>query len=391
MKADAKPEPRIVFVKRTIRPGSKLPRRPWIMPGLLLKGHVTELVATSGVGKSSLALAIACHLAAGKDFGRFRIKQRYRVAIVSVEEDDDEFDRRLSAIAVRYGFSEADIKGYLLTIHYRVADGGLCLARANHKGVVQPTPDLVELEARLFDEMIDVLCLDPLAELWQGSENDNSQLGAVLRLIRGMARRNEMAILLNHHTGKGTIEPGNIDAARGASSGPAAVRFLYTLSKASAEDATALGLNEDEARHLMRLDLAKGQYRASANDNDADFFRFHSVDLGNGNGEEPSDSVGVLFPQIRRAPEIGAVDKAEGVFLKLLQIHNSQHIDVSASPSSRSFAPKVFYDHPQNENVSLKALKAAMHALLKKGEIANAAYGPPSKAQYRLEVVKCNF
>ncbi|MGH0257053.1 AAA family ATPase [Sinorhizobium meliloti] len=388
MKADVDPESRIAFSQLAILPGEKLPRRKWIMPGFLLRGHVTELVASSGAGKSSLALAIACHLAAGRNFGRFRIDQRYRVAIATLEEDDDELNRRLSAIAMKYGLDIDDyvLRKHLMTVKCRTSEG-LCLARADRKGVVNRTSDMKELERRLFNERIDVLSLDPLAELWQGNENDNSQVGAVLRVIRSMARCNEMAVLLNHHTGKGTVEPGNIDAARGASSGAAAVRFLYTLTKASKDDATALGLNEEEAKHLMRLDLAKGQYRASAHDNEADFFRFHSIDLGNGNECENADHVGVLFPEVRRVGgDIGRGDKAERVFMNLMELYSKRRAPLSVAESSRDYAPRKFFSNENREGLTQPELTRAMFALIDKGVIVVRQIGTGTRTKSVLEI-----
>ena len=48
----------------------EIPRRPWLVPGLLLRRHVSVLVAPPGSGKSLLTLQIALMMATGDALGR---------------------------------------------------------------------------------------------------------------------------------------------------------------------------------------------------------------------------------------------------------------------------------------------------------------------------------
>lgn len=287
--------PNLWIDRLRIPPGSQIPQRPWIARGLLLRKCVTELIAATAVGKSSFGLALAMHLAAGRNFGRFFINKRFRVAILSVEEDEDEVHRRCSAIAERYGFDyNNELSGYLWRVHCR--QDKHVLARADRKGMVLATPDLKELEERLFRDGIDVVIIDPFVEVWEGNENDNGQIKQAAALLRGLARRIEIACLLMHHVRKGAVDPGDIDASRGGSSLGGLVRLAFTLTGMTAEQAKSLNItDEDLRRSVVRLDNAKVSYLPKSSD--TDWFRFESIEIGNGNQENPEgDSAGVLIP-----------------------------------------------------------------------------------------------
>ncbi|RVJ00932.1 AAA family ATPase [Sinorhizobium medicae] len=287
-------EQNIRIERLRIRPGKQIPQRPWIARGLLLQKCITELIAATSVGKSNFGLALAMHLAAGRNFGRFFINDRIRVAILSVEEDADETDRRCTAMAERYGFDDdKDLSGYFFRIRCR-SDDNYVLARADKKGVVRATSNLEELEKRLSSIGIDVLIIDPFVEVWEGDENDNGQIKQAAGLIRSLARNLEIGCLLMHHVRKGAVDPGDIDAGRGGSSLGGLVRLAFTLTGMTPEQAEFFGVkDEDLRRSLVRLDNAKANYLPK--NSETDWFRFESIEIGNGNDENPEgDSAGVL-------------------------------------------------------------------------------------------------
>jgi RecA-family ATPase len=76
-----------------------------------------------------------------------------------------------------------------------------------------------------------VLVVDPLAELHACEENDNNALRAVIAAFRELAVKYSIAVLVLHHTRKGSgASPGDPDAARGASAIIGAVRIALTLT-----------------------------------------------------------------------------------------------------------------------------------------------------------------
>lgn len=273
-----------------LRPEHLIPRRPWLIRKFAMRGHITELVAGTAVGKSSFGLALAAHCAAGRDFGPFKISKPMRVGIISAEEDRDELERRLAAVAREFGFDAGTLRDI------RIFTGNFCLAEANKAGKLNPTESYRLLLQDVANKQLDLLIADPLIELWQGSENDNSQIRQALGLLRDIARDCNMAVLVAHHVRKGTAIPGDIDAARGGSANGGLVRFCYTLCPMTIEEAGTLGIKPQEARGKSRLDRAKGSYLPPTTE--TDWFRFDSLTLDNGEDEtgEPGDDVGVLKP-----------------------------------------------------------------------------------------------
>ncbi len=123
---------------------------------------------------------------------------------------------------------------------------------------------------------------DPLSELHGEEENDNTALRAVIAEFRKLAIEFDMAVIILHHTRKGSsASPGDPDAARGASSILGAVRIALTLGTMGEEDAKQFGLPTDhKARSgYVRLDDAKQNY---APIREAEWFEKHVYELDNG-------------------------------------------------------------------------------------------------------------
>lgn len=272
------------------RDPTMLPRRPWLVRGLLLRGHITALLAAGGVGKSVLSLTLALHMCAGKPFGPWRCSEPLRVAVLTVEEDEEELDRRLHALQIEYGFTNEDASRlYIINMN----DPPL-LATADRRGNMQATPKLINLKAELGSHGADVVILDPFVELWAGQENDNNQVKSAMAFIRGMCRELQVGCILCHHIRKGIMTPGDVEAGRGASAFSGLVRMAFTITPMTKQEAEQFAL--DKHTGIIRIDNAKGNYITSDVD-DATWLKFKTVDLENyGEEGEDSDKVGVLKP-----------------------------------------------------------------------------------------------
>lgn len=273
------------------RDSTALPQRRWLVRGLILRGHVTAIIAAGGAGKSMFGLAMALHMCAGRAFGAFRPRDKYRVAVLTVEEDEEELDRRLHALQKEFGFDNDDASRLLII---NIDDPPL-LAIADRKGTMHGTKKLESLEQELASHGTDCVVLDPFIELWSGMENDNNQVKAAAGFIRAMCRRLDAGCMLMHHVRKGTVTPGDMDAGRGGSAFGGLVRLAFTLSNMKQEDAEALGIPSPKG--IIRIDHAKGNY--SPDPGAANWYKFKSVDLGNETEWNPdSDKVGILVPWV---------------------------------------------------------------------------------------------
>jgi len=280
----------VILKRYRFRDEITIPRRPWLMRGLLMRGHVTTLLAAGGVGKSNFGLTIGLHMCAGKQFGPFRPDQRYKVAVLSVEEDEAELDRRLHAIRRVFNFDQNDAANLFIV----QTMGEPLLAVANQKGTVRATKIAEDLETLCFREGIDLVIIDPFIEVWLGMENDNTQVRQAAGIIRQMIRRINASCLLMHHVKKGGVTPGDIDASRGASSLAGLVRVGFTLTNMTADDAQQLNIPSPAG--LIRADAAKGNYMPAAEK--AHWFEFKEIKLDNADDAsgKPGDGVGVLVP-----------------------------------------------------------------------------------------------
>jgi hypothetical protein len=81
---------------------AQLPPRPWMIDRLLMLHENTLLLAPGSVGKSSLVLAIAAHLALGLDFNGYRTRVQCKSVVYNGEDDVNEQTRRLLAICIAY-------------------------------------------------------------------------------------------------------------------------------------------------------------------------------------------------------------------------------------------------------------------------------------------------
>lgn len=234
------------------RDPSTIPPRDWRVNRILLRRYVTAVVAPGAGSKSTWALTLAAHKAIGRDFMGFKLKQGKSV-IYNAEDDLDEQSRRLAALCVSYNmdFNEVRSKICLLSGF----DEPLVLVEGDPPKL---NPDAVKRVVSLCsDPEVDMLGLDPLVELHGVDENNNAGMKYVMTVLRLIAARANVALLINHHTGKGKAKAGDADASRGAGAVVNASRVALTLVPADEDDCDRYGIHEDDRYRYVRLDDAK--------------------------------------------------------------------------------------------------------------------------------------
>jgi len=272
----------------------KIPTRRWIVPGLLLRQHVTLTAAPGGTGKSVLTMCCAVMMALNKPWARWTPRQRCKVLIINVEEDQDELQRRSYAVAMKsLGVTDNSVlKGW---VYAAKNPTGILVAKYDSRSrnmVRQPLVD--ELIATIRREKLDVVIVDPFAETFLGEETV-MELKWVAALWREVARVTGCAIWLIHHTKKYASDmAGDIDAARGSGALGNVARIGTTLFVMTKKEAEEFGISEDDRTLYIRLDDAKANYdRASPL---AQWFRMETVHLQNHHENIPGDNVGVPIP-----------------------------------------------------------------------------------------------
>lgn len=254
-----------------------IPKRPWLAAGYLMRGAVSALSGQGSGGKSSLTVCWTISLALGDAVGDFRPVGPLKVVNYNVEDDQLEQRRRYSAALKAAGKTPADIGDRIVRCGPETI--GTLFERDPVTGRITPTPAMDRLEALCQETSADVLICDPLAELHNAEENDNTAMRAVVAAFRALAKRLNIAVLLLHHDRKGNNAPGDMDRLRGASAITGAVRVLLTLTTMSAEEAERFGIPPDERRRHFRIDGAKSNYAVAQ---EAEWWRLSGYQLANG-------------------------------------------------------------------------------------------------------------
>lgn len=290
--AKGEPPPPLEFIEWDEPDETKLPPRRWIVPGVLIRGYVSLLVAPGGVGKSLMTIQLAIAMAAGEPFGALRPRRPARTLILNAEDDPLEMNRRRAAAQRVMQADSAKLKGKLFV---PATQPDLRLIRRNAKtGQTAVMPAFERIREFVRDNQIDVIVVDPLVETFEGfDENSNGDMNIVLSAWRDLARTLDCAVLIVHHTGKaGANSAGDANASRGASAITAAVRISMTLMGMTKEEAAELGVTE--RNRFVRIDDAKTNLTLKSDR--SSWFEKLSVNLENGTDDDPPDSVGALLP-----------------------------------------------------------------------------------------------
>lgn len=269
----------------------KLPPRPWLMDRLLMLHENTLLLAPGSAGKSSLVLAVAAHMALGRDFNGYKTYVQCKSVIYNGEDDVDEQTRRLLALCIAYKLDFDVVRSRVLLL----SSDHLDLRLAAAQGQVPFRNDTIyrQLVEVLADPDIGLFCADPLIDMHSVDEGNNVHMNYVMQTFKQIAREGNVANLIAHHTTKASgarqeERVGNMDVSRGASGIVYKSRIAYTLMNATATDCEELGLRDDERGLYVRLDDAKMNLALASNR--PSWFKRETVLLGNG------DAVGVLRP-----------------------------------------------------------------------------------------------
>ncbi len=254
-----------------------IPQRPWVVPRYLMRGTVSLLAGPPSAGKSSIMKAWTIAAAFGLPFGRFIPPHPLKVLTYNVEDDLAEEQRRMSATLRQFNRQSYEIPDTLDIIG--PASIGTLIQRDSGTGYVVNSPAFDQLRAIIEETRPDVIMLDPLVELHNVEENDNTGLRSVMAAFRALAGEYQCAVLIAHHTRKGGLSPGDPEGVRGAGAIVGAVRSAFTLFPMTEEEADKLGIDPKRRRWYFRLDDAKQNY---APIEDAEWFERRVYDLENG-------------------------------------------------------------------------------------------------------------
>jgi len=168
----------------------KIPPRQWLAEGLIAERGLAMVHAKRGVGKTHFVLGLACAIAAGKPFLRYRVPAPAGVLLVDGEMPTPDLQERL-----RLNVAGAPPEAPLRLLCADLAERSLpSLATREGQTVI---------ESKLTPS-IKLLILDSVSTLCQNgeaSENDAASWDAIQSWILRL-RRQGFAVLIVHHGGK---------------------------------------------------------------------------------------------------------------------------------------------------------------------------------------------
>lgn len=263
--------------------------RPWLVDRVLMTEKVTAIGAVGSGGKSSAGLALAAHLALGRDFGKHKVHKKCKTIVYNGEDDVEEQSRRLLAVCVEYGFDYQEVSRSVMLLSYE--DVNMKLVKVDGRSAVPNDAVVNGLIELAKAEDIGCIILDPLVDVHSCDEGDSTQMNVVMQIIQHIAKTAGVAVLVMHHTTKAGSEKqenriGNMDIFRGSSAIVYKSRVAFTLMDASAQDAQDYGMQDSERHAWVRMDDAK--MNLSLRDATPMWFRKVGVRIQSG------DFVGVL-------------------------------------------------------------------------------------------------
>jgi AAA domain len=270
-------------------PGPIKPRR-WLLGNQFCRGYISSLFAAGGVGKSALRLLQVMSMALDRPLCGQHVFRRSRVLLISLEDNDDELQRRIQGVLLHYGIERSELEGWM----WCSTPIGRKIAFQDHNKRVVGDLEKSIREA-IERRKPDIVALDPFIKLHSLEENDSGDMNFVCDLLVKIATETDIAVDIPHHVHKGQIAPGDADAGRGSSGIRDAGRLIYTLTVMSETEAKSFNISPDERFGHVRLDSAKVNIarRATA----ATWFRIIGVNIGNGTAEYPAgDTVQVAEP-----------------------------------------------------------------------------------------------
>jgi hypothetical protein len=267
-----------------------IPPRMWLLGNQFCAGFISCLVSAGGVGKSSLRLLQYISLALGRPLCGQHVFQRCRVLLISLEDDDDELQRRIQAVLLHYGIARSELKGWLFC---KYVSRSKIAKLEDRKRVAGPLEQ--EIRNAIAHREPDLVALDPFVKLHSLGESDSGDMNFVCDLLSAIAVDEKIAVDIPHHVHKGQLAPGDADAGRGSSGIRYASRLNFTLTVMTEEEAKAFNINLDERFSYVRLDAAK--VNLVVRSAKATWFRLIGVSIGNGNVFYPNgDTIQVVEP-----------------------------------------------------------------------------------------------
>jgi hypothetical protein len=257
---------------------SKLPPRQWAYGHFLLFGSAGVIGAVDGAGKGFIAIAMAISMITGLPLLGERVWRTGAVAVVSYEDDKEEWHRRIAAACIYFAVDYAKVISKICVIHR--PGGRVTFAASSPTGAItHPDSEQIIEYLRVNDAVM--LIIDPFNSAHDLADgNSNVAIAKVAYEISRIAKVANVATLVLHHLRKGAL--GDIDDLMGATSLRANFRSCRILARMTTDEAEQLGIDVTERWRYLRIAGNKANYAPPPET--ATWFKLETTKLGNGAG-----------------------------------------------------------------------------------------------------------
>ena len=354
--------PRLTSFMAASFAGQTPPERYFLVEGLVPCRDVTLLYGDGGTGKSLLVLQLAVAMQNRQNMLWLGLPvSGGKVLLYTAEEEPSELHRRLATIAEH---AAIDIEE-LIDLHLvSLAGEDATLAWAGPNQQLAPTPLFKALEASIAEMEPALVVIDTAADVFGGNENDRRQVGAFIRMLRGLAIRHDTTILLCAQPSRAGLSSG--DGSSGSTAWNNSARSRLYLERVLDDDKEEANVDIRTLRS-MKANYAQKGFELQLQWKEGVF-------------------VPLLAPGENGLGQVAARDFAEHKFLFLLTTYTRENREVSPKPSN-VYAPSIFAADHRADGVSKRRFTHAMNQLLQDKKIIITTEGPPSKQRQRLVIV----
>jgi RecA-family ATPase len=344
--------------------GAPVPEWGWVVRDRVPLATVTLLSGDGGVGKTILALHLGAATALGHDWLN-ALPEPGPVLMVCCEDDGDELHRRLDRIVGHYNatcgatFEELGRDMHLVTL---ASDDAVMAAPNKSNGLIAPTMMFKRLHSAACDIRPRLIVIDNSADVFAGNENDRAHVRQFITMLRGMAINcGGAGLLLTSHPSLTGISTGT--GLSGSTAWNASVRSRLYFKRATTEK------DEEPDPDLRVLEVMKANYGPV------------------GETVMVQWKGGLFLPVagISSMEKLAAEQKADDLFLELLDEFQGQGRNVSYAKNAHNYAPTMFGKDPKAKAPGMRqALADAMERLFAAKRIKVETYGRSSHPHSRI-------
>lgn len=316
-------------------------------------GEVTLFTGPGSAGKSLLAQQLATAAAAGAPCIRFNVAAGPAIYL-TCEDDAEQLHWRQAHICAAMGVDMADLAGMLHLYSLRGEIGNeLCTFAQDAR--LLTTPSFQRLTAAVKATAAKLICLDNVAHLFAGNENDRGEVTRFVNLLNRLAGETGAAIILIGHPNKAGADYS------GSTAWLNAVRSQFTMEHDLETDVRTLRVGK--ANYDRKGDASRFVWQ--------DWAFVHEDDL-------PPDKA-------RERAEVQQASADNQLFLACLRERIKQQRAVSERRGP-TFAPTEFAKMSESKSIGKERLEKAMDRLFRRGLIERAELwrGPDRKPVFGL-------